>query len=203
MSVSKLDVFNYLMGFSAIILGLGITCLFDGVSKLIQNKRSYKVYWVHLIWALFVFLLQLNYWWGLWIYIPSVSDWTFILYIIIIIPAIILFIMSDMMFPNNLIEAEATFNLKLYYYETLRTPLFLLLGSYFFLTGLVRFIVEIDPLLSTNNLLRIVGLLIALLLYKSNNIRLHFVFSIVSLMVLIFYLISFSFQPLYLISVSY
>ncbi len=127
------------MGFSAIILGLGITCLFDGVSKLIQNKRSYKVYWVHLIWALFVFLLQLNYWWGLWIYIPSVSDWTFLLYILIIIPAIILFIMSDMMFPNNLIEAEATFNFKLYYYATLRTPLFLLLGSYFFLTGLVRF----------------------------------------------------------------
>ena len=196
MSASELDVFNYFLTFTSIILGLGVTCLLDGVSKLVQNRKLIRVYWVHLTWALIIALLQMEYWWSQWRFVSTVSEWTLILFVVHILPVVILFLVSDLVFPNGLIDDKASLNFEEYYYSNIRNWIFILLGFYLITTSLQQNLIGREELLSLNNAFRLPGLGIALLLYKSRNRILHSLFSVIALMFLIFYILAFSFSPL-------
>lgn len=43
------------------ILGLGVSHLLRGVARMVQHPKEYKVFWVHLVWSLFLYLL--HFWW--------------------------------------------------------------------------------------------------------------------------------------------
>ncbi len=196
MSVSELDVFNYFLTFSSLILGLGVTCLLDGMSKLIQNRKFLRIYWVHLVWALTIVLLQLEYWWSQWRIVSSVSEWTLLLFVVHILPVVILFLASDLIFPHSLIESEIELDFEEYYYSNIRTWIFVLLGSYLIIVGLQQILIGREEILSLNNAFRVSGIGIAALLYWSRNRILHSALSLFSLMLLVSYILTFSFSPL-------
>jgi hypothetical protein len=51
-----MDMYLHIGALFTIILGLGVSRLLTGVAKIVQHPKEYKVYWVHLLWALFLFL---------------------------------------------------------------------------------------------------------------------------------------------------
>ena len=46
-----------------ILLDLGVSRLLSGVAQIVQHPKAYKVYWVHLLWVLFLFLYLIHFWW--------------------------------------------------------------------------------------------------------------------------------------------
>ena len=58
-----MDPFSYLSVLTSVVVALGVTRVLVGVGKLLQTRGQVKHYWVHLIWALNLFLwLTLNWW---------------------------------------------------------------------------------------------------------------------------------------------
>ena len=99
--------FEYISTLLSIIIGLGITHLFVGISRLINNPRKLKIYWIHLLWTLFIFLYLISFWWFEFKF-NTIQDWTFQLYLFIILYAVLLFFLCvinmPFHFPDNFKE---------------------------------------------------------------------------------------------------
>ena len=96
-----------------IILGLGVSRLLTGVARIVQHPKEYKVYWVHLLWALFLFLYLIHFWW--WEYrLETIRQWTFPLYFFIAMYAVLLFLLCVLLFPEEMADYDG---FKEYFYS--------------------------------------------------------------------------------------
>ena len=100
-----MDVYLHVRVLLSMILGLGVGHLLRGVSRIVQHPRKYKIYWVHLVWTLFLFLYLIHFWW--WeFYLQKVGQWTFPLYFFIAIYATLLFLLCSLFYPDEMGEYD-------------------------------------------------------------------------------------------------
>jgi hypothetical protein len=111
-----MDMYLHVRVLFIIILGLGVSRLLTGVAQIVQHPKEYKVYWVHLLWALFVFLYLIHFWW--WEYrLQSVQQWTFPLYFFVAMFATVQFLLCVLLFPEEMADYEG---FKAYFYSRRR-----------------------------------------------------------------------------------
>ena len=96
-------MFTYLGVLISVILGLAITHLVVGVSKLIQMRQSIRVYWVHVVWTLNVLIFVLALWWGMFWW-NNLLVWTFAEFFFITGYAIVLALMAAVLYPFEFVE---------------------------------------------------------------------------------------------------
>ena len=120
--------FEYISTLLSIIIGLGITHLFVGISRLINNPRKIKIYWIHLLWTLFIFIYMISFWWFEYKF-NTIQDWTFQLYLFIILYAVLLFFLCVINMPFHLPD-----NFKEYFYSSRR---------WFFIVLLIVHVIDI------------------------------------------------------------
>ncbi|MCW5581494.1 MAG: hypothetical protein KIS72_09150, partial [Luteimonas sp.] len=81
------------------IVGLGLTHLLRNFAELIESPGKHRIYWVHLGWALFVFLYLLHFWW--WEFrLGHVPSWSFNVYLFISLYALLLYLLCTFTFPS-------------------------------------------------------------------------------------------------------
>jgi hypothetical protein len=108
-----MDMYLHVRVLVSIIWGLGIPRLLTGVARIVQHPKQYRVYWVHLLWACFVFLYSVNFWW--WeSRLAAIQQWTFPLYFFIAICAVLLFLLCVLLFPDEMADYDG---FKAYYYS--------------------------------------------------------------------------------------
>lgn len=93
--------FEYVTVLISIILGLGITQILTGIADLVQRSGRVIVYWPHLLWILFVMLLQIQEWWILY-ELKDYHPWRLPTFLFTILYPINLFILSRLLFPRSL-----------------------------------------------------------------------------------------------------
>ena len=104
-------MFEYIGVLISVIMGLAITHLAVGASKLIQNRESARIYLPHVMWTVNVLLYILMIWWSMFWW-SGLEDWSAYQYLGITIYAIVLFLMSAMLYPYDMdkdIDIEAYF----------------------------------------------------------------------------------------------
>ena len=95
-----MELFEYIAVLTSIIIGLGITQLLQGFARLVQHRDQGKVYWVHLSWVMYMFLTTVFWWW--WEFrLEKVAEWTFTLYVFVILYAVLIYLLCAFLFPNN------------------------------------------------------------------------------------------------------
>jgi len=106
-----MGIFEYLGVLISVIMGLGITHLAVGASKLVQNRGQCKPYLAHSLWSVAVLLYILIVWWGMYWWSKHV-DWRSYEYLFITAYALALFFMSALLYPYDMdkdIDVEAYF----------------------------------------------------------------------------------------------
>ena len=93
--------FAYVATLTSIVLGLGIARILSGLGALLQNRSKRTIYWVHSLWGFNVLLFLLLNWWILYRW-HAQSNWTFFLFIFILISPILSFLLSVLLFPDSL-----------------------------------------------------------------------------------------------------
>jgi hypothetical protein len=91
-------MFSYLGVLISVILGLALTHLLVGVSKMIQLRESVRVYWVQVVWTINVILYVLALWWGMFWW-NKLQVWTIEEFLFIIGYSIVIFMLASMLFP--------------------------------------------------------------------------------------------------------
>lgn len=93
-----MGVFEYIGVLVSVIMGLGITHLVTGASKLIQHRAQVRFYLPHMLWTVNILLFILLIWWGMF----SWSDhetWFAYEYLFITLYAIVMFFLASMLYP--------------------------------------------------------------------------------------------------------
>ena len=108
-----MTTFEYIAVLVSIIVGLGIAHLLAGVGRLIGDARDTNPYWIHLVWAAYMFLILIFFWW--WEFkFNTLETWTFDLYLFIVMYAVVLYLTVVVLFPRDLPEGG---DFKRYYYD--------------------------------------------------------------------------------------
>jgi len=86
-----------------IILGLSITHSLKGAVKFIDHPNRVKSYAVHLLWAFYMFLNTVYFWW-FEVHLAQVQHWSFLKYFFLIIYVITYFVLAAILFPDDIKE---------------------------------------------------------------------------------------------------
>jgi len=91
-------MFEYLGVLIAVIMGLSLTHLLRGLSKLIHMRRTVKPYWVQIVWTINVLIYVLAVWWGMFWW-NKLGTWSIEQFLAIAFYCIVLFMLSSMLYP--------------------------------------------------------------------------------------------------------
>ena len=150
-----MTIFEYLMVMVSIILGLSITQVLRGLSKVARSPQRSVVVAIH---GVFLFGLHVQTWWALWD-LSVVPEWNFLLFILLISIPSVLFATTETLFPMAT-TAETDWNL---HYDTIRKLFLSILASWTFLAMLETRIFLGIPLTHPYRIVQgsILGLIIA------------------------------------------
>ena len=108
-----MGVFEYLGVLLSVIMGLGVTHILAGLSKVIHHRATFRLYWVHAMWCLNVLIYIVIIWWGMFWW-SSQQEWSFFEFLLLIIYTIVLFFAASLLFPWDLSE---DFDFEAHFYD--------------------------------------------------------------------------------------
>lgn len=130
-----MGVFEYLGVLVSVIMGLGITHMAAGATKLIQNRDEVRFYWPHALWTVNILMHIMMIWWGMFWW-SKLEDWSAFGYMFIAIYAIALFFNASMLYPWDM---EKKFDVRDYFFRNRR---------WFFGAQLAAWLIDIPETLS-------------------------------------------------------
>jgi len=95
------DIYFHVRVLIGLVLGLGLTRILSGISKIVQQPRHKKLYVTHLLWVAVVLVSAIHFWWfefGL----IRIGPWRFELFVFILFYAFLFFLMASMLFPDEM-----------------------------------------------------------------------------------------------------
>ena len=93
------ESFNYLSVLLAIVLGLAITQVLQGLRGLILTRANVKLYLPTLIWAGLMLLIAVQGWWASFV-MRTRAHWTFVALLVIVLQAISVYMAAALVLPD-------------------------------------------------------------------------------------------------------
>jgi hypothetical protein len=94
-----MDLYSHIKVLFSILLGLGVSHILRGLARIVQHPKQYRVYWVHLVWSLFLFLYLIHFWW--WEFRLRQVAWTFPVYFFIALYATLIYVLCTLLFSRT------------------------------------------------------------------------------------------------------
>lgn len=100
-----MDTFFHIRMVLSIILSLSVAHLLKGAVKIVEHPGKTKPYWVHLLWALYTFLMLIHFWW--WeINLKDIHKWVFEEYFFVVCYIIMYYILCVLLFPDDISDYQ-------------------------------------------------------------------------------------------------
>ena len=168
-----MDPFSYLSVLISIVLALGMTRVLAGVGEMLQARARRRIYWVHAIWVVNLFVYLVVAWWIFYRW-RNQQPWTFLLFVFVLTSPTLLYLASIVLFPPESALDEFV-DYKAHYYANHRA--FFILFSCFtpvdfadsLLKGIPHFL-ELGPQYFLSNSVFFAGLVTAAI---TRNERYH------------------------------
>ena len=112
------DAFNYVAVLVSIIVGLTATRVMSGLGEVIQAANRPRIYWVHVLWHVTLLYNVMVGWWLLYRWRVT-TDWTFFLFMWIMIAPILTYLAAAVLIPGEL-ETTGSPDWRDYYYKNRR-----------------------------------------------------------------------------------
>ena len=160
-----MDIFEYLMVMVAIILGLGVTQILRGLSKIARSEYPSSIVTT---WAALLFILHVQLWWAFWD-LGQVEQWTQAYFILLIAIPCGLFAMTELLLPmGSTPETDWQahfFSIRVWYFR-----LFLL---FVVLATLNSWVFLDTPLTHPYRIAQVLQMALALVALRTTNLRTH------------------------------
>jgi hypothetical protein len=181
--------FEYLSVLISIILALGMTQVLGGVGEMLQARFHRRIYWVHAIWIINLFLYLVIAWWIFYRW-RNQQPWTFFLFVFVLISPTLLYLASLLLFPRES-DIDRAIDYKTHYYANHRA--FFILFALFtpvdiadsLLKGVPHFL-TLGPIYFISNVLYFVGLTTAAITRNERYHEFYAIFFLVQTIVISF-----------------
>jgi hypothetical protein len=98
-----MDPFFHIRMVLSIIMSLSIAHLLKGAVKIVEHPTKNRPYPIHLLWALYIFIMLIHFWW--WeIHLSIIKDWTFFKYFFVVAYIIMYYVLCTLLFPDDMSE---------------------------------------------------------------------------------------------------
>ena len=178
-----MSVFEYIGVLVSVIMGLGITHLATGASKLIQHRSEVRLYLPHMLWTLNILMFILIIWWGMFSW-SNHEEWFAYEYLFITLYAIVMFFLASLLYPWDMAKdvdvREHFFGNRTWFFGVL-----LVAWGIDVVATLVKANVGIRPLPTGYFVFIGVQMLIAIIGISSRNRIVHGVLPIIFLVVML------------------
>ncbi len=182
-----MKLFDFLMVLDSIIIGLGLAEVLTGLGQLLRSRGGTRVYWVHAAFVALIFGTLLQHWWDAW-GLRETGQLSFPGLLLFVSGPVLRFLLAYLAFPHSVAGSD----LKEYYYR--HAPVLWGLAALYLATTIVfRPIVMDWQILSPQNLLRALGLLLFLVLTVSKREAVHAFGIAVTSFLFVLYVFFFSF----------
>src|SRR5438045_9542698 len=113
-----MEPFIYICVLTSIVAGLAVTRLVSGFGQLLQTRARTPPYWVHTLWMVNVLLTIIITWWVQYRW-RNAPHWTLFLFLWLLVPPLILYLVTALLFPSNQEEVVVT-SWRAHYYANYR-----------------------------------------------------------------------------------
>lgn len=180
-----MNLFEFLLVFVSILLGLGITELLSGVVRILRGELPAGR--LHTLWILIVFLVQGQMAWGLWL-LRSVDEWRYPEFLLLLSGPILLYMAAAVLFP----AAASSGNLDAHLMRR-RRAFFSLMLAYVCFTALFEFFLLDNGIELAPALLRLIGASLLAALAISERRGLHWAMALAVLAAQLWFTYSYTF----------
>ena len=160
-----MNLFEFLLVFVSILLGLGITELLSGVVRILRGELQGGR--LHSLWILIVFLVQAQLAWGLWL-LRSTEAWRYPEFLLLTAGPILLYMAAAVLFPASAVRGDLDAHLM-----QRRRAFFLLMVAYVCFTALFEVFLLDNAMELVPALFRVTGALLLATLAISDRRWLH------------------------------
>lgn len=94
-----MDEFSYLSVLLAVILGLAITQILQGLRGLAHSREHVTIYWPSLVWAGLVFLIAVQSWWASF-GMRHITGWTFLGFTMVLLENTCIYLIAALVLPD-------------------------------------------------------------------------------------------------------
>lgn len=94
------------MTLAAVIIGLALTHLMQGVAGLVEERGKVGIWWVHLVWVAYMLLTSVFWWWFEYM-LHGVQAWTFAKYLFVLGYAFVTYMTAAVLFPRRIDEYDS------------------------------------------------------------------------------------------------
>ena len=108
-----MGIFEFVGVLVSVIMGLGITHLSTGATKLIEHRDEVRLYLPHALWTLNTLVFILLIWWGMFSW-SGHENWYAYEYLFITLYAIVAFFLASMLYPWDMAK---DINVRRYFYR--------------------------------------------------------------------------------------
>jgi hypothetical protein len=184
-----MNAFEYLSVLISIVLALGMTRVLAGVGDMLQARSHRRIYWVHAVWIVNLFLYLVIAWWVFYRW-RNQQPWTFFLFVFVLTSPTILYLASMLHFPREG-GVDESIDYKTHYYANHRA--FFVLFSLFtpvdivdsLLKGIPHFL-QLGPTYIISNSLYFLGLTTAAITRNERYHQFYSVFFLIQTIVMSF-----------------
>jgi len=184
-----MDPFSYLSVLISIVLALGMTRVLAGVGDMLQARSRRRIYWVHAVWIVNLFLYLVVAWWIFYRW-RNQQTWTFFLFVFVLISPTILYLASMLLFPREG-GIDESIDYKTHYYANHRA--FFALFSLFTPVDVVdsllkgtRHFLELGPQYTISGVLYFAGLVTAAITRNERYHEFYAIFFLVQTVIISF-----------------
>jgi hypothetical protein len=175
-----LTQFEYVSVLVSILIAFGISEILSGWGHLIRTRHAVRFYWLHAAWSVFLLLLLVQFWSGMWEY-RSRADWSYFAMLAVLLDALPLIAVAVLLTPGS--REEGDLDLREYYFRM--RPWVFGLGAFTMLQlAVVDASIGGQPLLHPENAVRGAGAAVALTLALSRSERVHGVLAVLCFLLL-------------------
>ncbi|MDX3883095.1 MULTISPECIES: hypothetical protein [Sphingomonas] len=97
------EIYLHLRVLIGVVLGLSLTRILSGLSRLVQHPGRVPLYAPHLLWVLVILVSAIHFWW--WEFgLATIRVWRFELFVFILFYAFLWFLLASLLFPDDLAE---------------------------------------------------------------------------------------------------
>ena len=177
-------VFEYLTVLISVVVGLSVTSFLTNVARIIHIRGDVTISWVQLLWSITILIWTIAFWWFTFV-LAEQSEWTFPLFVFLLVYSTLLFFMMALLFPEG-IPADHNYRAQFMRNRVWFFGVLLL----FLCVDLIDFIVKLEKDVS------IVGhipyavfvgplIVLSLLALRTDNLLFHRIFAAYSLLAIL------------------
>src|SRR5947199_1363883 len=186
-----MNAFEYISVLISIILALGMPRLLGGVGEMLQARMHRRIYWVHVVWIVNLFVYLVVAWWIFYRW-RNQQSWNFYLFVFVLISPTILYLASMLLFPRES-SVDELVDYKTHYYANHRA--FFVIFSLFtvvdvadtLLKGIPHFL-ELGKLYIISSVLYFSGMVTAAITQNERYHQFYAIFFLVQTIVISFIL---------------